>query len=75
MPRDIDDHQMRRRDREREHGEITGDEMRDRDGHDPDMSGSGMSDPDTGSAGMRREHGDRRSSWDDDEDDMQEGYR
>ncbi|MCW7941780.1 hypothetical protein AAW14_06835 [Streptomyces hygroscopicus] len=70
MPRDIDDHQMRRRDRDREHGEITGEEIRDRDRQDPDMSGSDVSDPDT-----RRNGSDRRSSWDDDEDDMQEGYR
>jgi hypothetical protein len=68
MPRDIDD-QTRRRDRERAHGEISSDEMR-----DPDMSGSDMSDPDMGSSGTRREHDEKRSSWDDDEEDRQ-GYR
>jgi hypothetical protein len=69
MPRDIDD-QTHRRDREREHGEISGEEKRDRERRDPEMNGSHMSDPD-----MRRDRNDRRASWDDDEDDMQEGYR
>ncbi len=75
MPRDIDDH-TRRRDREREHSEISSDERRDRDGRDPGMSGSELSDRDMGSSGMRREHDDRRSSRDDaDDEDIQAGYR
>ncbi|MFC3573551.1 hypothetical protein ACFOZ0_09765 [Streptomyces yaanensis] len=69
MPRDIDD-QVRRRDRDRDRGEITSDEIRDRDRRDPDKNGSEISDPAT-----RREHPERRSSWDDDDEDMQEGYR
>ncbi|GAA3818512.1 hypothetical protein [Streptomyces chiangmaiensis] len=68
MPRDIDD-RMRRRDREHEYGEISGDRARDRDKREQDRSGSDVSDPD-----LRRERGDRRASWDDD-DDTQEGYR
>jgi hypothetical protein len=74
MPRDIDD-QMRRPKRDREPGETSSDEMRDRDRRDPGMSGSDLPDPDTGRSGARREHEDRRSSWDDDEDDVSEGYR
>lgn len=74
MPRDIDD-QMRRPQRDRERGGTSSDEMRDRDRRDPDMSGSDPSEPDAGRSGARRETEDRRSSWDDDEDDMSEGYR
>jgi hypothetical protein len=74
MPRDIDD-QLRRPKRDRERGETTGDEMRDRDRRDPEMSGPDLPDPDMGRSGMRGEREDRRSSWDDDEDDMSEGYR
>ncbi|MFD1662777.1 hypothetical protein ACFSL4_32575 [Streptomyces caeni] len=72
MPRDIDD-QPRRQDRAREHGEITGEERRDRNGRDPAAGGSGPSD-DTRRPGTHREREDRRSTWDHDED-MQEGYR
>ncbi|MGW1157446.1 hypothetical protein ACWD48_04215 [Streptomyces sp. NPDC002519] len=84
MPRDIDD-QNRRRDREREHGEITGEDRRDRNGRDPDMSGSDRADGDVEGSGRRRERDERRSSWDEDEDenllgrrdmrDMRDGYR
>ncbi|MEU6094389.1 hypothetical protein [Streptomyces sp. NPDC047079] len=82
MPRDIDD-QIRRRDREREHGEITGEDRRDRD-HDPDMSGSDLADGDVEGSGLRRERDERRSSWDEDDEDlrdrrdmrdMRDGYR
>jgi hypothetical protein len=68
MPRDIDD-KMPSREHQRAHGEISSDEML-----DPDMSEHDLSDPDMDSPGSRREQGERRSSWDDDED-MHEGYR
>ncbi|MEV6022867.1 hypothetical protein [Streptomyces sp. NPDC052036] len=72
MPRDIDD-QIRRRDREREHGEITGEDRRDRSRRDPDMSGSGGADGDVEGAGLRREHDDdNRSSWDEDDEDLRD---
>jgi hypothetical protein len=76
MPRDIDD-KTRRPDRDRERGEITGEEIRDRNRRDPDMSGSDLSDRDMGGSGARREREDRRSSWDEDENeqDRREGYR
>jgi hypothetical protein len=74
MPRDIDD-QMRRRNRERSYGEITGDEMRDRDRRDSDVNGSDITDPDVGRSGMRRERDERRSPRDEDDEDMQAGYR
>ena len=78
MPRDIDD-QIRRRDREREHGEIIGEDRRDRDRHDPDMSGQGTADDVEGS-GLRRKREERRSSWDEDDEDLRDrrerdGYR
>ncbi|KUJ37881.1 hypothetical protein MBT84_20985 [Streptomyces sp. MBT84] len=69
MPRDIDD-QMPRRDRAREYGEISGERSRDRERHEQDPGGSDASDPD-----LRRERGDGRTSWDDDDDDMRQGYR
>ncbi|MFF4957892.1 hypothetical protein [Streptomyces sp. NPDC001222] len=71
MPRDIDD-QIRRRDREREHGEITGEDRRDRSRRDPDMSGSGRADGDVEGAGLRRERDDNRSSWDEDDEDLRD---
>ncbi|MER6125008.1 hypothetical protein ABT173_20680 [Streptomyces sp. NPDC001795] len=67
MPRDIDDH-VRRRDREQ--GEVSTEETRKRDRRDTGAGGSDVSDP-----GVQRERHDRRTSWDDDDEDMQHGYR
>ncbi|MEV6737432.1 hypothetical protein AB0N14_11040 [Streptomyces sp. NPDC051104] len=77
MPRDIDD-QMRRPNRDRERGETSGEEIRDRKRRDPDMSGSDHPDQDPGRSGTRGDREDRRSSWDEDEldeQDRREGYR
>ncbi|MEU6221021.1 hypothetical protein ABZ845_26470 [Streptomyces sp. NPDC047022] len=71
MPRDIDDvdDEIRRPDRSRAHGEIFDDES-----HDPDASGSDLPERDRAGSRVRREHGARRSSWDEKED-WHEGYR
>ncbi|POX51269.1 hypothetical protein [Streptomyces sp. Ru72] len=77
MPRDIDD-QMRRPNRDRERGETSGEEIRDRKRRDPDMSGSDFSDQDLDRSRTRGDREDRRSSWDEDEldeQDRREGYR